>query len=71
MSFLEEKITLYRITKESATYPWPSDNDPKRTITVTNNDLFSITNDGTVVKHTGVGCFGIIIPKEDLEQIFE
>ena len=71
MSFLDEKKILYRIKHDEATYPWPCNSDPDRTITVTKHDLFSITIDGTVVKHTGVGCFGILIPKDDFIEIYE
>ncbi len=42
-----------------------------RTITLTTDDFFSKIHDGTIIKHTGVGCYGIHIPDEDLEEIFE
>ena len=66
-----ERKTMYQIKEGPKTYPWPCEIDPKRTITITTDDLFTKTHDGTIIKHTGVGCFGIKIPNEDLVEIFD
>ncbi|MFC1898227.1 hypothetical protein ACFLYJ_01515 [Candidatus Cloacimonadota bacterium] len=65
------KKKMYQIKAGPKDYPWPCDVEPNRTITVTTDDLFSKTKDGTVIKHTGVGCYGILIPDDDLEEIFD
>ncbi|MCF7869461.1 MAG: hypothetical protein K9N09_12280 [Candidatus Cloacimonetes bacterium] len=67
----QPKRIMYKIKEGPKEYSWPCDNDPERKITVTTDDLFSKTKDGTVIKHTGVGCYGIEIPEEDLEEIYE
>jgi len=66
-----ERKTMYQIKEGPKTYPWPCEIDPKRTITITTDDLFTKTHDGTIIKHTGIGCFGIKIPNEDLIEIFD
>lgn len=66
-----ERKTMYQIKEGPKTYPWPCEIDPKRMITITTDDLFTKTHDGTIIKHTGVGCFGIKIPDEDLVEIFD
>ena len=65
------KKKMYQIKEGPKTYSWPCEVEQNRTITVTTDDLFSKTEDGTVIKHTGVGCYGIEIPDEDLEEIFD
>lgn len=67
----QQKKTMYQIKEGPKTYPWPCKIDPDRTITVTTDDLFSKTKDGTIIKHTGVGCYGIFIPDEDLVELYE
>jgi hypothetical protein len=64
------KKKMYQIKSDSTSYPWPCEDDATRTITVTKDDLFSKLKDGTVIKHTGVGCYGLLIPEEDLVEIF-
>ncbi len=66
----KHKKTMYQIKEGPKTYPWPCEVEPNRTIIITNDDLFSKTKDGTIIKHTGVGCYGIIIPDEDLTEIY-
>ena len=63
------KKTMYQIKEGPKTYPWPCEVEANRTILITTDDIFSKTKDGTVIKHTGVGCYGIIIPDEDLVEI--
>ena len=59
--------------KVSKRYPWPWKNDPDRTLEIFGADKPEITDvltkseDGTYMKHTGVCCFGIAIPDEDVE----
>tara|TARA_R110000824_G_scaffold12226_5_gene53512 strand:- start:6297 stop:6533 length:237 start_codon:yes stop_codon:yes gene_type:complete len=56
--------------KEDKEYPWPCASDPNRTIELFDDDV--LTKDlenGTYMKHTGIGCFNIVIPDEDIEQI--
>ncbi len=71
MNTTQERKTMFQLKEGPKTYPWPCEVDPNRTITITTDDLFSKTHDGTIIKHTGVGCYGIHIPDEDLEEIFE
>ena len=66
----KNKKKMYQLKNGQKTYPWPCEIEPDRTITVTTDDLFSKTKDGTVIKHTGVGCYGIKIPGNDLMEIF-
>ncbi len=57
----------YTIKHSEKKYPWPCPSEPNRTITLFNDDV--LTGDGgknTYMKHTGLGCFGIIVPEEDL-----
>ena len=65
-----KKKVMYQIKSGPKEYSWPCEDEPDRKITVTTDDLFSKLKDGTVIKHTGVGCYGIIIPDEDLIEIY-
>jgi len=35
-------------------------------ITIFDDDILTSSDGKSYMKHTGVGCFGIIIPKEDV-----
>ena len=61
---------MFQIKNGPQEYPWPCEVEPNRTVIITTDDLFSKTKDGTVIKHTGVGCYGIVIPDEDLVEIY-
>ena len=61
---------FYRLKAEydGTEYPWPTDSNPKRTIQIFADDILTPSNDkpGTMMKHTGLGCFGIEIPAEHM-----
>jgi hypothetical protein len=56
----------YRIKKDKDEYHWPCEIDKNRTITIFKEDVLSKGEKG-FIKHTGLCCFGIQIPDEDLE----
>lgn len=56
----------YKIKHEKRQYPWPCESDRNRLITIRNDDVLTKSKDGTFMKHTGLGCFGITIPDDDL-----
>jgi len=66
--------------KEQKEYPWPikdpkywnpGEDGSKRTITIFRSDVLTKSQDGTYMKHTGLGCFGIVIPDSDVEPCGE
>jgi len=63
--------SYYKIKHASKEYPWPCQLDQNRTITITRNDILSKTVDGTIIKHSQPGCFGILIPDSDLVVLDE
>lgn len=56
----------YSIRDEQKEYPWPCESDVDRKITIFNDDVLTHEDGNSYMKHTGLGCMGIIIPKEDL-----
>lgn len=56
----------YRIKYEMKEYPWPCEKKPDRMITIYDDDVLTISENGTCMKHTGLGCLNIQIPMEDL-----
>jgi len=56
----------YRIKHKEKKYPWPCKSQRGRTITLYDDDVLTKSEDGTFMKHTGLGCFNIEIPEEDL-----
>lgn len=59
----------YRITVKELEVPWPCEPDPDRTITLYDDDAFTKSEDGTYMKHTGLGCFNIRIPDDKIEFV--
>ena len=57
-------------------YPWPCDREPRRTLQIFADDILTMApadapppmEPGTMTKHTGLGCFGIQIPREHLDE---
>lgn len=66
------KYCKIKCNEESKSYPWPCKNDPKRMKIVFNDDILIINSEEngicSVTKHTGLCCFGILIPKNELEE---
>jgi hypothetical protein len=61
------KIDGYcKIKHEKKEYPWPCKSEPERLITIYGDDILTSSDGKTYMKHTGLGCFGIEIPKEDV-----
>lgn len=61
-------VNGYYTVKRESDYPWPCGPDPDRTIRLFSDDV--LTKDpetGCYMKHTGLGCFGIVIPDSDVE----
>jgi hypothetical protein len=55
----------YRV-KSDKDYPWPCGADPNRTLRIFADDVLTLSDDGTFMKHTGLGTFGHVIPMEDV-----
>jgi len=56
--------------KTAGHYPWPCADLPDRTIELFTDDV--LTKDpktGTYMKHTGLGCFNIVLTDEQVEPI--
>ena len=56
----------YKIKHKEKEYPWPCDSEPNRMITIFDDDILTSSDGTSYMKHTGLGCFGIIIPEEDV-----
>lgn len=56
----------YSIKDKKKEYPWPCIPEPDRKITIFSDDVLTRWGDGTFMRHTRIGCFGILIPEEDL-----
>lgn len=69
-SFVIKKENAFKVKKEGL-YPWPCKGDPGRTIHLYTNDVFTRDADGTYMKQTGLGCFGIVLKAEEVEQYAE
>ncbi|MFC1453665.1 hypothetical protein ACFLQL_00610 [Verrucomicrobiota bacterium] len=69
MGYNYELKNYYKIKKAKGTYPWPCEIEPKRTITLTNKDILKKQAAGIFIKHTGLMCFGIKIPKKDIKYM--
>lgn len=50
-------------------YPWPCASLPMRTIELFTDDVLSKCEDGTYMKHTGLGCLHIVLTDEQVEPI--
>src|SRR5688572_16952260 len=57
-----------------AEYPWPCGREPNRTIQIFADDILtkappdSPYSPGTMTKHTGLGCWGIEVPDEHMDE---
>lgn len=58
----------YKIKAEKKDFPWPCKSEPERMITLYDDDILTKSADGTYMKQTGIGCFGIMIPDEDVSH---
>lgn len=66
MSYRFQIDDWYSIKDEKKEYLWPCDFSPNRKITIFSDDVLTCQEDGTFMKHTGLGCTNILIPQEDL-----
>lgn len=55
--------------KTEGEYPWPCVSENNRTIHLWPEDVLTRSDDGTYMKHTGLGCFGIVLKEEEIENI--
>jgi hypothetical protein len=55
--------------KADGNYPWPCKGSPDRTIELFADDVLTKSPDGTWMKHTGLGCFGIVLTDEEVTAI--
>jgi len=66
-----ELTQYYKIEIESD-YLWPCKQNAKRTITIYPSDILTINSEENeicnVIKHNGICCFGILIPKDELKE---
>jgi hypothetical protein len=58
----------YRVKSEND-YPWPCRSEPNRTLRIYEDDVLTLSDDGTFMKHTGFGTFGHVIPMDDVVLI--
>lgn len=53
-------------------YPWPCRDNMSRVKEIYRHDVFTIKSEEngmcSVIKHNGICCIGILIPKSDLEE---
>ena len=56
----------YKIKHKQKAYPWPCESDPKRIIALFDDDVLTKTENGKYMKHTGLCCFDIPIPDDDV-----
>lgn len=59
--------------KAEGEYPWPAlrcfPPEPHRKIHLYTDDVLTKREDGTYMKHTGLGCFGIVLRDDEIEPI--
>ncbi len=59
--------------KKDGKYPWPAlrcvPPEPDRTIYLYTDDVLTRSEDGTYMKHTGLGCFNIVLRDDEVEPI--
>lgn len=71
MGYTYELTQYYKIEIEDD-YSWPCKQDINRTITVYPSDILTINSEENgicnVLCHTGLCCFGILIPKCELKE---
>lgn len=65
------KLPRYYRVKANKNYPWPWAQDKSRTMEIFTEDVLTLREDGTFMKHTGLGTFGHVIPMEDVELVEE
>ena len=53
--------------KEEGDYPWPWTDEPHRTIHLYTDDVLTKSEDGTYMKHTGLGCLNIRLKDDEVE----
>lgn len=68
MSYEYQLKRFYRV-KANKEYPWPCADMPNRKMEIFQDDVLTLRDDGTFVKHTGLGTFGHVIPMEDVELV--
>lgn len=68
MSYEYQLKRFYRV-KEDKEYPWPCADRPNRRMQIFRDDVLTLRDDGTFMKHTGLGTFGHVIPIEDVELV--
>lgn len=59
----------YKIKQKEMICQWPCKSDKERNITIYDDDVLTKREDGTFMKQTGLGCFGIIIDEKDLIKV--
>jgi len=62
-------LSSYFKVKEAKAYPWPWAGDKSRMTTIYIDDVLTRREDGTFMRHTGLGIFGIQIPEGDLVPV--
>lgn len=58
----------YKVKKEMIV-KWPCDTQPNRCVKLYPDDILAKKEDGTYIRETGLGIFGIVIDDNDVEQI--
>ena len=62
------EVTKYYVVRKNGEYPWPCLRDKKRTIELFTHDVLTKSGDGTFFKHTGMGCYGIILKPNQIKK---
>lgn len=56
--------------KKDGEYPWPCESEPNRTIELFTDDVLTKNAEtGKYIKHTGLGCFNIVLEDNQVTEI--
>ena len=55
--------------KAEGTYPWPCKDEPNRVMDLYPWDVLTKSEDGTYMKHTGLGTLGHVLTDDQVEPI--
>jgi hypothetical protein len=63
------RLNEYYKVKKNGEYPWPCPSEKDRNIELFTDDIFTKNENGTFMKETGLGCFGIVLQEDQVELI--
>lgn len=65
------QIGSHQKVKEDKEYSWPCEPEPRRTIEIDTDDILVRERKGSFRKVSGICCFNIKIPEEDIIEVEE